>query len=98
MLAMPVEALIEALKLDVAAAYIARCIIRTIVDLNQSPANVYGGWAAETILSTWLRYERKIYETSHYLTADSPGVEAKGLAASRHSDSKEDLPSPSIFV
>ena len=97
-LAVPIEALAEALRLDIPATHIAQHVIHAIVDLGQTPANVCGAWAAETLLSAWLGDGREICEMSRCLTPDSSKEEAKNLEASQNSDSEEDLPSPSTFV
>ena len=52
-LAVPTESLTEALKVDEAATCASERVVREISDLGQSPADVCGVWAAETILSAW---------------------------------------------
>ena len=97
-MAVPRDSLAEALKLDLPAAYASQRVARTILDLGQSPEEVCGAWAAETLLSAWA--PTKACQPHQCLTPDSSKVKESGveLAVSPNSESEDELPSPSEFV
>ena len=97
-LAVPKEALMEALKLDAPAARAAERVVQSILHLRQSPKDVCGTWAGDTLLSALVSRTARL--TPKCQTTDSSKVKEDGIepAVSPDSVDEDELPSPSELV